>query len=36
MNHFILIVKKVAPFFLDVWQYLVIVILFILAMIFYL
>jgi len=28
--------KKIAPYFVDVWQYLVIIVLFILAAIFYL
>jgi len=29
-------IKKFAPYFVDVWQYLVIILLFILATIFYL
>ncbi len=36
MKKIISLVKKIAPFFIDVWQYLIIVLLFVLAAIFYL
>jgi hypothetical protein len=36
MKDIIVFVKKIAPFFVDVWQYLIIVLLFIIAAIFYL
>jgi len=36
MLRFITLLKKIGPYFVDVWQYLVIILLFILAAIFYL